>query len=146
MTARWPSRRARALFGAAGCSVHPGSHAHRGGPAAAPAGGAPVLFDNLGDYHRTITTTSRPAQAYFDQGLRLVYGFNHHEAQAAFREAARLDPTCAMCVWSSALTYGSNYNIPTDPQRERGPWAAVNRARPLPGNPGTQAAQSLFPV
>ena len=98
MIARLPTRLVLGLVLAAGCSAQPGPHAHHGGPSAAPAMGAPVLFDNLGDYHRTITTTSRQAQAYFDQGLRLVYGFNHHEAQAAFREAARLDPACAMCV------------------------------------------------
>ena len=144
MIARLPIRLALGLFLAAGCSVQPGSHAHHGGPAAAPAGGAPVLFDNLGDYHRTITTTSRQAQAYFDQGLRLVYGFNHHEAQAAFREAARLDPTCAMCVWGSALTYGSNYNSPTDAERERGAWAAVSRARTLAAARGTEPERALI--
>jgi tetratricopeptide (TPR) repeat protein len=144
MIARLPIRLALGLFLAAGCSVQPGSHAHHDGPAAAPAGGAPVLFDNLGDYHRTITTTSRHAQAYFDQGLRLVYGFNHHEAQAAFREAARLDPTCAMCVWGSALTYGSNYNSPTDAERERGAWAAVSRARTLAATRGTEPERALI--
>ncbi|MGH7349716.1 MAG: hypothetical protein ACREI6_06845, partial [Candidatus Rokuibacteriota bacterium] len=86
-----------ALLLIAGCSAQPGSHHHAGGPSATPTG-APVLFDNLGDYHRPITTTSRRVQAYFDQGLRLTYGFNHYEAQAAFREAARLDPACAMCA------------------------------------------------
>ena len=81
MIARLPIPMVLGLLLAAGCSAQPGSHAHHGAPSAPPAGGAPVLFDNLGDYHRTITTTSRQAQAYFDQGLRLVYGFNHHEAR-----------------------------------------------------------------
>ena len=144
MIARLPTLLALGLVLAAGCSAQPGSHAHHGGPSAAPAGGAPVLFDNLGDYHRTITTTSRQAQAYFDQGLRLLYGFNHHEAQAAFREAARLDPACAMCVWGSALTYGSNYNSPTDAERERGAWAAVSRARTLAATRGTEPERALI--
>ena len=128
----------------AGCSVEPGAHAHHGGPAAATAAGPPVLFDNLGDYHRTVSTTSRQAQAYFDQGLRLVYGFNHHEAQAAFREAARLDPACAMCAWGVALTYGSNYNSPTDAERERGAWAAVTRARTLAAARGPEVERALI--
>jgi tetratricopeptide (TPR) repeat protein len=127
-----------------GCSGQPGSHAQHGGPGAAPAAGPPVLFDNLGDYHRTITTSSRPAQAYFDQGLRLVYGFNHYEAQAAFREAARLDPGCAMCAWGIALTYGSNYNSPTDAERERGAWAAVTQARRLAAARGTEPERALI--
>jgi hypothetical protein len=101
----------------AACSIQPAPHDHGG---AASTTAAPPLFDDLGRYHRTITTTSPNAQAYFDQGLRLVYGFNHYEAQAAFREAARLDPACAMCAWGVALTYGSNYNSPTDAEREQG--------------------------
>ncbi len=132
---------ALAVFGAVGCSAQPGSHGHHGEPAT--AAGRPVLFDNLGDYHRMISTTSRQAQAYFDQGLRLVYGFNHYEAQAAFREATRLDPACAMCAWGIALTYGSNYNSPTDAERERGAWAAVTQARTLVAARGTEAERAL---
>ena len=93
-----------------------------------PAGGAPVLFANLGNYHRTITTASPQAQAYFDQGLRLVYAFNHIEAESAFREATRLDPACAMCYWGIALTQGSNYNSPTDAEREKRRYAAIQEA------------------
>ena len=118
---------AAALLGA--CSTQPAPHEHAG--VAAPSGAPPPLFDDLGRYHRAITTTSPRAQAYFDQGLRLVYGFNHYEAQAAFHEAARLDPACAMCAWGVALTYGSNYNSPTDADREQGALSAVNQARVL---------------
>jgi tetratricopeptide (TPR) repeat protein len=126
-----------------GCSGQPGSHAQHGGPA--PTGAVtPVLFDDLGTYHRAITTASPRAQAYFDQGLRLVYGFNHYEAQAAFREAARLDPTCAMCAWGVALTHGSNYNSPTDAERERAALAAVTQARTLVAVRGTEPERALI--
>jgi tetratricopeptide (TPR) repeat protein len=125
----------------AACSTQPAPHDH-GSTAATTA--PPPLFDNLGGYHRAITTTSPKAQAYFDQGLRLVYGFNHHEAQAAFREAARLDPTCAMCVWGIALTYGSNYNSPTDAERERGALAAVSEARTLAAMAATDRERALI--
>jgi hypothetical protein len=54
------------------------------------------LFENLGTYHCPITTTSELAQRYFNQGMRLVYGFNHNEAIRAFQEVLRLDPNCAM--------------------------------------------------
>ena len=108
-----------------GCSIQPEAHQH-----ASPSD-QPILFDNLGSYHQTITTSSPQAQTYFDQGLRLVYGFNHLEAQRAFREAARLDPACAMCSWGIALTYGSNYNSPTDADRERGAYEAIQRAQAL---------------
>src|SRR5262245_28331477 len=57
----------------------------------------PILYESLGTYSYRITTASPDAQRWFDQGLRLVYAFNHQEAQRAFLEAARLDPGCAMC-------------------------------------------------
>jgi tetratricopeptide (TPR) repeat protein len=59
------------------------------------------LLDNLGDYSRTITTSSPDAQAYFNQGLRLIYAFNHDEAVRAFAKAIELDPACAMCYWGA---------------------------------------------
>src|SRR4051812_21524826 len=98
------------------------------GPA---ADGAAVLYKNLGSYSYRITTTSSDAQRWFDQGLRLVYAFNHHEAQRAFREAARLDPQCAMCYWGIAITEGSNYNDPTNAEREARALAAVQQAQRL---------------
>ena len=55
-----------------------------------------MLFDNLGTLHHEITSTSDLAKKFFDQGLRLVYAFNHEEAIAAFTEASRLDPVVAM--------------------------------------------------
>lgn len=55
------------------------------------------LYTNLGFHHKRISTQVPSAQQYFDQGLRLVYGFNHAEAIRAFTHAAELDPTCAMC-------------------------------------------------
>ena len=108
------------------CSAQPphGEMAHDQPPADA----RPVLYDSLGNYSYRITTASPDAQRWFDQGLRLVYGFNHHEAQKAFREAARLDPTCAMCFWGIAMTEGSNYNSPTDVDRETRGLGAVQQA------------------
>jgi tetratricopeptide (TPR) repeat protein len=72
------------------------------------------LYDNLGDHRRAVTTSVPRAQQYFDQGLRLSYGFNHPEAIRAFREAQRLDPNCAMCWWGEAYAWGPNINAPMD--------------------------------
>lgn len=141
MTPSLPALLAAAALMAA-CSTQPAPHDH--GSAASTTTAAPPLFDDLGHYHRAITTTSPRAQAYFDQGLRLVYGFNHYEAQAAFREAARLDPTCAMCAWGIALTYGSNYNSPTDAERERGALTAVSQARALAAVAATDRERALI--
>ena len=105
------------------------------------ADGAPVLYKNLGSYSYRITTGSSDAQRWFDQGLRLVYAFNHQEAQRAFREAARLDPGCAMCYWGIAITEGSNYNSPTDTGREARALAAVRQAQQhTPGTYPVEAA------
>ncbi|HEV8441328.1 MAG TPA: hypothetical protein VGT40_24835 [Methylomirabilota bacterium] len=100
----------------------------------ATSDGRPVLYDSLGTYTYRITTTSAEAQRWFDQGLRLVYAFNHYEAQKAFREAARLDPACAMCRWGVAMTEGSNYNSPTDAEREKRALGAVQEAQRLAAN------------
>jgi tetratricopeptide (TPR) repeat protein len=142
MTSRLPTLLLVASLLAVACSAQSGPHSHGGG--GDPTAAKPVLFDNLGSYHRAITTTSAQAQAYFDQGLRLTYGFNHYEAQAAFGEAARLDPACAMCAWGIALTYGSNYNSPTDAERERGALAAVTRAQALAAVAGSERERALI--
>ena len=58
---------------------------------AALAKGA-LLLPDLGPLHRKVATSVAEAQAYFDQGLRLTYGFNHDEATRSFARAAQLDP------------------------------------------------------
>ena len=80
-------------------------------------------------------TRSRPriakTQAYFDQGVRLLFGFNHAEAIRSFREAARLDPDCAMCWWGVAFALGPNINLPMQPDAVAPAWAALQMARAL---------------
>jgi tetratricopeptide (TPR) repeat protein len=78
---------------------------------------APHL-QNLGDHVFPVTTKSAQAQLFINQGLNLTYGFNHQEAGRAFREAARLDPDCAMAYWGQALVLGPNINIPMSPANE----------------------------
>src|SRR4029434_8228177 len=58
----------------------------------------PPLWDGLGSVTYKITTTNDRAQAYFDQGLRLAYAFNHGEAQrarSAWRKSSILTAPCA---------------------------------------------------
>jgi tetratricopeptide (TPR) repeat protein len=118
------------LLALVSCTSQRADHMAHGGAAAEPPA---VLYDTLGSYSYRITTASPHAQRWFDQGLRLVYAFNHHEAQRAFREAARLDPQCAMCYWGFALTEGSNYNDPTNADREKRAVAAVQQAQQRAG-------------
>lgn len=89
---------------------------------------APKLA-GLSNLHFKITTKSAEAQEFFDQGLRLVYAFNHGEALRSFQEAARLDPDCAMAYWGQALSVGPNINDPLpDMERQTQAFEAVNKA------------------
>ena len=124
-TLRWIAMPALLLTLAA-CTAQ--SDGARAGHAHQTADKAPVLYDSLGSHSYRITA-SPPAQRWFDQGLRFVYAFNHNEAQKAFREAARLDPACAMCFWGIAITEGGNYNHPTDADREKRALEAVQGAQ-----------------
>lgn len=92
----------------------------------------PPLFPNMGKFSYSVTTASELAQKYFDQGLKLVYGFNHAEANRSFKEAARLDPNCVMALWGQALALGPNINDPQpDKQREREAWEVISFAKGL---------------
>jgi tetratricopeptide (TPR) repeat protein len=88
------------------------------------------LYEGLGEFHRQITTESTDAQQYFDQGMRLMWAFNHDESSRSFAKAAELDPRCAMCYWGLALTVGPNYNLPmmAAPRAEVA-WAALQDAK-----------------
>ena len=110
------------------CASPPPEGVHATTPGQPAAEARPVLYDTLGRHSYKVTTASPEAQRWFDQGLRLVYAFNHHEAQKAFREATRLDPTCATCFWGIAMTEGSNYNDPTNTEREHRALAAARQA------------------
>jgi tetratricopeptide (TPR) repeat protein len=76
-------------------------------------------------------TTQPEAQAFFDQGLRLYWAFNHDEAYRSFAKAALLDPRCTMCLWGAALTLGPNYNMPMMSDRTKPAWDALQGARAL---------------
>lgn len=75
-----------------------------------------------------ISSASPEAQAWFNQGLALAYGFNHDAAIAAFRRAQQLDPGCAMCFWGEAFARGPNINAPMDPAAQGATLAALDRA------------------
>ncbi len=98
------------------------------GVAAGAADAAVPLFETFGDLHRDIGTRVPAAQRYFDQGLRMAYGFNHEAARRAFAEAARLDPQCAMCLWGQALVLGPNINLPMQPEANASAFELSRRA------------------
>ena len=103
-------------------------------PQATAAATGPELFDGFGELHRDIGSRVPAAQRYFDQGLRMAYGFNHEAAGRSFAEAARLDPRCAICIWGQALVLGPNINLPMDPGLAKDATALAQRAVELAAN------------
>jgi tetratricopeptide (TPR) repeat protein len=91
----------------------------------------PRLYKDLGALQFRVSTKSPQAQAFFNQGVILAFGFNHAEAQRAFREAQRLDPRCAMCFWGEGLILGPNINVPMMPEANAPALAATRQAAAL---------------
>jgi tetratricopeptide (TPR) repeat protein len=87
-----------------------------------------VLMPGLGQHHHTISTKNPEAQRFFDQGLTLVFAFNHEEAALAFRRASELDPQSAMAFWGIALALGPCINLDVDPPHEQAAYEAVQKA------------------
>ncbi len=71
-----------------------------------------MTYYDLGEFSRTITTTSPETQTWFDRGLNWLYAYNHHEAIACFKKALEHDPGCAMAHWGISYAAGPNYNLP----------------------------------
>ncbi|MGA9769620.1 MAG: hypothetical protein WBV94_11305 [Blastocatellia bacterium] len=94
-----------------------------------PADGKPAsLIEGLGEHHHPVSTSNAEAQRFFDQGLTLVYAFNHDEAIRSFKRAAELDPDLAMAYWGVALALGPNINLDMDAERGKLAYEAVQKA------------------
>ena len=68
------------------------------------------LLSGIGNLHHPVSTRNPEAQRFFDQGLVMVFGFNHGEAIRSFRRAGELDSNLAMAHWGIALALGPNIN------------------------------------
>ncbi|NNM34208.1 MAG: tetratricopeptide repeat protein, partial [Gemmatimonadetes bacterium] len=110
---------------AAGCGAAGGPDGEVGGEVADTV----PLYANLGDHALDISTDQPEAQAYFNQGLRLQYAFNHAEAVRSYEAALAADPTCAMCWWGIALALGPNVNAAMEVEPGARAFAAAGRAR-----------------
>ena len=100
-------------------ALHPGAFVNASDDPSARA----ILVPGSGTYSRTISTDNAQAQAFFDQGLRLAWGFYFPESIASYQEASRLDPTHPMPYWGMAHAMGPNPNsryarMPDDPKGE----------------------------
>jgi len=90
---------------------------------------AVTLMPGLGNLHHPVTTSSPQAQEFFDQGLRLIYAFNHEEASRSFQHAAEIDPSLAMAYWGVAESLGPNYNDPdSDDARFQQAYQSIQKA------------------
>jgi tetratricopeptide (TPR) repeat protein len=92
------------------------------------------LFDNLGNLNHPVTTKNQTAQKLFNQGITLMYGFNHEEAVRSFQQALKNDSAMAMAYWGIAFCYGSNYNWPADMNATRKAYEAIVKAQSLSAN------------
>jgi tetratricopeptide (TPR) repeat protein len=89
------------------------------------------LISGLGAIQHPVSTANAQAQDFFDQGLHLIYAFNHDEAVRSFQHAAKLDPHLAIAYWGIALALGPNINSAIDPNRELAAYQAVQQALAL---------------
>ena len=99
-----------------------------------PAAKKATLMAGFGDLHHPVSTGNPEAEKFFDQGMRLIYAFNHEEAAGSFERAAELDPKMAMAYWGLAEAVGPNYNDPADPDRYKKAHDAIAKAENLAAN------------
>src|SRR5438270_1460335 len=116
-------------------------HEHAGAPKPKAATSAPAatLLPGMGNAHHAVSTTNPMAQKYFDEGLDLIYAFNHAEAERAFARAAALDPDLAMAQWGIGLAVGPNYNVAVDEPREIQAYEAIQKAMKMKSPPQERA-------
>src|SRR5215468_871272 len=111
-----------------------------------------TLMTGVGTLHHPVSTKNAQAQAFFDQGLRLIYAFNHDEAGRSFRRATELDPKLAIAWWGVAEAVGPNYNDPASDERFKEAHDAIQKAADLSegASPSEkayiQAMQKRFPA
>jgi len=90
-----------------------------------------TLLPNVGNGGFAITTSVPQAQAFFDNGMALLFAFSHGEATAAMAETVRLDPACAMCRWGHALSLGPTLNFGRDAEERKEAFAEVQEGQRL---------------
>jgi tetratricopeptide (TPR) repeat protein len=93
-----------------------------------------ALLSGMGNLHHPVSTQSPEAQRFFDQGVTLIYAFNHDEAVRSFRRAAELDPKSPMPYWGIGLALGPNINLDVDPEHEKAAYEATQKAIALASN------------
>ena len=91
----------------------------------------PLYTAALGTYTRPISSTNTEAQAYFNQGVQMMYAFTKQDAARSFREAQQRDSTCAICFWGEAWAWGSYLNGAMQEDEAPHAYAAIQKALAL---------------
>jgi tetratricopeptide (TPR) repeat protein len=120
-------------LGESAFAQQPAEHAEHAAPAA-KAKPTATLMTGYGNWHHPVSTKNAQAQAFFDQGLRQIYAFNHDEASRSFQRAGELDPKLAMAFWGVAEAVGPNYNDPASEDRFVKAHEAIAKAQSLAGD------------
>jgi tetratricopeptide (TPR) repeat protein len=87
-----------------------------------------IYKTGLGTFTRPISSSSKEAQAFFNQGFQMMYAFAKPEAVRSFRESWKRDPDCAICYWGEAWAWGSYLNAPMTAQEAPHAYAAAQKA------------------
>ena len=66
------------------------------------------LMPGMGEVDFPVTTKAAEAQAFINQGVGQLHAFYYFEAERSFRQAAKLDPDCAMAYWGMAMANVNN--------------------------------------
>ena len=98
----------------------------------------------LSELHHPVTTTSEAAQRHFDNGVTLIWAFNHDEAVRSFEKALAADPNLAMAHWGIALAIGPNYNLDVDAAREKRAHEEIQKARSKAEHGATQVEKDYI--
>ena len=104
----------------------------------------PYFTIGLGPFSRTITTDSTEAQAFFDQGIQLMYSFTLMDAARSFREAQLRDPNCAMCYYGEAWAWGPYMNGPMGRGALPRAQAAIQKALELAPDHASRVERELI--
>lgn len=113
-------------------------------PPSATGQSKPQLFHGASEFRKPVTTSSKLAQKYVNQGFVWLYAFNHDEAIRSFTKAAELDPDCPMAWWGIAYANGPHINnAAVEPDRAAAAWAAVKEAQKRASH-GTATEQAMI--
>ena len=104
----------------------------------------PQLLEGYGNGGFAITTKVPKAQAFFDNGMALAHAFAHQAAIGAMKEAVRLDPSCAMCLWGQAWAAGPTINYGKSEAETEELSGLADKAAELAETAGTDRERALI--